>query len=149
MRHAKAFIGLEFYSIFAMIRKLFDRIAKACEYYSSRLNFENAYLYDNYSHVSITFGTEGQWDGGVVRVYIDSRDNPPAAEFKLDGAGWGVFVTEAIALPDRVSTTGLHQVFLEFDGDGCCADIYDVTFFHTTEDVPARVVNTEYNRTQG
>ena len=113
------------------------------------VNFENAYLYDNYSHVSITFGTEGQWDGGVVRVYIDSRDNPPATEFKLDGAGWGVFVTEAIALPDRVSTTGLHQVFLEFDGDGCCADIYDVTFFHTTEDVPARVVNTEYNRTQG
>lgn len=113
------------------------------------VGFENVYLYDNYSHISITYGTSGQYNGGTVRVYIDSMDNPPAGEFKLDGVGWGIFVTETITLPDQVSKTGLHEIYWEFDGDGCCADIYDVTFFHAEEEPEARVINETYDRAQG
>ncbi len=113
------------------------------------VGFENVKLYDNYSHVSVTFGTDGQYSGGKLSVYIDSMDNPPAATFDLDGDGWGVFITKSIALPDRVSTTGLHEVYWKFDGDGKCADIYDVTFFHTNEDVEPRVINKTYDRSQG
>lgn len=110
------------------------------------VGFENVKLYDNYSHVSINYGTSGQYSGGTVNVYIDSMDNPPAASFELNGEGWGIHVTETIALPDQVSRTGLHEVYWRFDGDGKCADIYDVTFFHTEEEPEKRTVSKTYDR---
>lgn len=110
------------------------------------VGFENVQLFDHYNCVSITFGTKGQYADGVTRIYIDSMDTEPVAEFVLDGNDWNTKVTKSVALRDNSSRTGVHEVYLEFDGDGKCADIYDVTFFYS-DTVPERSENSgEYKR---
>lgn len=97
------------------------------------VGFEGVKLYDNYSHISLTYGTKQPYSGGTCYVYVDSMDKEPAAVFTLEGSNWSEYVTKTVAIKDRQSTTGLHEIYLKFDGDGNCADIYDVTFFYSAE----------------
>lgn len=110
------------------------------------VGFEGVKLYDNYSHVSITYGTKQPYSGGTCYVYVDSMDKEPAAVFTLDGSNWSEYVTKTVAIKDRQSTTGLHEIYLKFDGDGNCADIYDVTFFYSADEPEAITKSMTYNR---
>lgn len=84
---------------------------------------------DNADTLEIMYGTGAPYEGQSVKIYADSMQSEPIAEFSIENTLW-VQAKKTINLKHTL-TAGTHTIYVKFGNDNKCSDVAYFDFYNS------------------
>ena len=80
--------------------------------------------------LEIMYGAGPGYDGQSVKIYMDSMESEPVADFVIENTNWG-YAVKTIKL-NRTLTKGTHTLYVKFSNDSKCSDVAYFDFYNSS-----------------